>query len=110
MAPEHISITQALHSHFRDSLERFGEYFRFLPRWRYLRYDRNPPPLALALVPRNRTLPNPFYYHSGTAEEESYATYRILLRRMADSGAQIVLLLQFVYFPLPLYYKTFSNR
>lgn len=72
--------------------ERFGEYFRFLPRWRYLRYDRNPPPVALALVPRNRTLPNPFYYYPGSAEEESHATYRIMLRRMAESGAQIVLL------------------
>jgi hypothetical protein len=72
--------------------ERFEEYFRFLPRWRYLRYDRNPPPLALALIPRGRSLSNPFYYYSGSAEEESYETYRILLRRMAESGAQIVLL------------------
>ena len=72
--------------------ERFQEYFRFIPRWRYLRYDRNPPPLALALIPDGRSLSNPFYYYSGSAEEESYATYRILLRRMAESGAQIVLL------------------
>ena len=68
------------------------EYIRFFPRWRYLRYDRNPPPLALALIPDDRSLSNPFYYYSGSAEEESYATYRILLRRMAESGAQIVVL------------------
>ena len=72
--------------------ERFEEYFRFFPRWRYMRYDRNPPPLALALIPDGRSLSNPFYYYSGSAEEESYATYRILLRRMAESGAQIVVL------------------
>jgi len=72
--------------------ERFEEYFRFFPRWRYLRYDRNPPPLALALISHGRSLSNPFYYYSGSAEEESYETYRILLRRMAESGAQVVLL------------------
>lgn len=70
--------------------DRFDDYFRFLPRWRYLRYDRNPPPVLSALIPRDRTLANPFYYYSGTAEQESLSIYAELIRRIADSGAQVV--------------------
>lgn len=63
--------------------ERFDNYFRMVPRWRYLRYDRNPPFFLEAMIPEGRTLPNPFYYHPGDMTMEAYATYRILLAKIA---------------------------
>jgi hypothetical protein len=71
--------------------ERFAGYFRFLPRWQYLRYDRNPPPVLRSVLPAGRSLPNPFYYRLGRARQEVLALAAVLLGRMADSGAQIVL-------------------
>ncbi len=73
-------------------LERFDEYFRFVPHWQYLRYDSNAPPVVRAALPRDRTVANPFYYYPGTMDEEALATYRILLRKLAQGGSQIVLL------------------
>jgi len=74
--------------------ERFDHYYRFFPHWRYLRYDRNAPPVVRAALPRDRTVPNPFYYYHGSRDEEAFATYRVLLRHLADDGAHIVLLHQ----------------
>lgn len=71
--------------------ERFDDYFRFFPRWRYLRYERSAPPALLSVVRRGRTLDNPLYYRSDTADEEARATYRILLRRLAERSHQVVL-------------------
>lgn len=70
--------------------ERFEEYFRFFPRRRYLRYDYHPPAFLRALVPRDRELPNPFYYRDGDVWDEALATYRILLQRILAEGAQVV--------------------
>ncbi len=72
--------------------ERFDEYFRFFPRWTYLRYDRNAPPVLRAALPREQTIRNPFYYFRGTIQQEAFATYRILFRKLAASGVQVVLL------------------
>lgn len=72
--------------------QRFDEYVRFVPHWRYLRYDRNAPPTLLAALPKDRTLPNPFYYYPGSVESEALATYRVLLRRLCRSARNTVLL------------------
>ncbi|MDH3686077.1 MAG: SGNH/GDSL hydrolase family protein [Myxococcales bacterium] len=71
--------------------ERFDEYFRFIPRWRYLRYDREPPMALRTLRPRDAPPSNPFYYLDATRDEEAPATYRVLLARMAAAGAPVVL-------------------
>jgi len=71
--------------------ERFEEYFRFFPRWRYLRYDREPPMALRTLRPRDAPPRNPFYYLDASREEEARATYRVLLARMAAAGAPVVL-------------------
>jgi hypothetical protein len=71
--------------------ERFSNYYRFLPRWRYLRWDRNPPAVLQSMLPRGRRLTNPFYYRWTTRRTEAFETYRILLDRLADAGVQVVL-------------------
>lgn len=72
--------------------ERFAEYFRLIPRLRYARYDRNPPAAIQAVIGFGRTLQNPFYYSGATAEDEAYATYAVLLRKMVSRSSQILLL------------------
>lgn len=75
----------------RTPSEQFRYYYSFVPRWRTLRYDRNPPAVIRAIVGRDRRPPNPFYYHPGTAEAEALETYRILFGRFAEADARIVL-------------------
>jgi hypothetical protein len=72
--------------------ERFESYYRFFPRWNYLRYDRNPPAFLQSLLPDGKTLPNPFYYSTLSAEDEIHHIHRVLLNRMLQDPAQIVLL------------------
>lgn len=69
---------------------RTAAYRRFIPYWRYLRYDRRAPVFLASLVPGGRQLMNPFYYRRDIDGELS-EVYRRQLRRMADSGAQVVL-------------------
>ncbi|MBI5240646.1 MAG: hypothetical protein HY926_09250 [Elusimicrobia bacterium] len=71
--------------------DRAAAYRSFIPSWRYLRYDRRAPAFLACLIPRGRELRNPFYYYRGDLEEEAREIYRRLLRRMTDSGTQIVL-------------------
>jgi hypothetical protein len=75
-----------------DLRERMERYFAFVPAWRYLRYDRNSPAALRALVPRDRTLPNPFYYDARSARDEARSLQRALLAEMAAAGAPIALL------------------
>lgn len=70
--------------------ERFDAYYRYVPLWRFLRYDREPPLALRSLRPRGSPPSNPFYYDASSAEEEAQRTYRILLERMAASGEPIV--------------------
>jgi hypothetical protein len=72
--------------------ERFDHYFGFVPGWRYLRYDRNPPALLQAIVGFGRTVANPFYYMESLPQAEAAATYEVLLRRLAAEDVQVVLL------------------
>jgi hypothetical protein len=71
--------------------ELFENYFKFTPRWKYLRYDRNPPSILQALIPKGRTLKNIFYYYDGPENQEAFETYEILLRKLSESDAQVVL-------------------
>ena len=71
--------------------ERFDRHFRFLPPWRYLRYDRKAPMFLRSLIPRGRMLRNPFYYDRRGVAEEAYDTYRILLAKMAREGNPILI-------------------
>ena len=71
--------------------ERFDRYFRFIPSWRYLRYDRYPPPILRSILPRGRTVENGFYYYSGSMREEAHETYKLLLDLLSREGIQMVL-------------------
>lgn len=71
---------------------RLDEYLRFFPRWEYLRYDRNPPPVLLAALASGRTIPNPFYFRGEPLDQEALAIYRVLLRKMAGENARVILL------------------
>jgi len=71
--------------------ERFDQYYRFLPRWRFLRYDREPPLALRSLRPADSPPSNPFYYRSDGAEEEAQLTYRALLEKMAATGKPVIL-------------------
>jgi hypothetical protein len=72
--------------------ERFGGYFRFLPRWRYLRYDRQPPAILKSLIGKNRTIANPFYYRRDSADDEALATYRVLITNIAARSDRVLLM------------------
>ncbi|MCH2169581.1 hypothetical protein MK489_02265 [Myxococcota bacterium] len=74
-----------------DYHERFEHYWAFVPDWRYLYYDREPPAFLRALLPEGRTLRNPFYYRDDSSTEEAYETYRLLLREMDAAGMPVLL-------------------
>lgn len=73
-----------------DHTERFNHYYRFIPHWRYVRYDRNAAAFFQAATPKGYTVRNHFYYYPGSMKDEAFATYRILLRKMAESGDSII--------------------
>lgn len=73
--------------------DRKRRVMRFIPHYRYLRYDPVSPTIIKALYPRKRQPQrNPFYYYQGDARTEAYEIYRRLFQRMADSGAAVFLL------------------
>jgi len=75
--------------------ERFDAYYRFLPRWRYLRFDSNAPLVVAGLVGASRVLPNPFYYQyrHRSRNGEAAETYARLLRlgAAADPSTPVLL-------------------
>jgi hypothetical protein len=73
-----------------DAHDRFRRYNAFIPPWRYLRYDRNAPAFLRALLPEGRRLVNPFYYWHGSADDERDVLYAALLRKLAESGSQVI--------------------
>lgn len=73
-----------------DFDSRFRDYFRFLPRWDYLRYDLRPPAFLQCLLPRRRTLRNPFYYSRASMRRELTRIAGLLLGKMAESSSQVV--------------------
>jgi hypothetical protein len=74
-----------------DLQGRNAAYYRFIPAWRYLRYDRNAPPFLRALLPEGRALDNPFYYSALSEEDETDRIYRVLLDRLAHAGPLVLL-------------------
>jgi len=72
--------------------DRFDEYFRPLPRWQHLRYDRNTVPALAAVIGENRALPNPLYYRKDSMQDEARAIQSKLLDRIAADGPQVILL------------------
>jgi lysophospholipase L1-like esterase len=77
-----------------DPADRARQFDRFVPPWRYLRYDRTAPAFLRALLPPGRTLANPFYYDGRDAEEEAFAIYAQLLARMAAGDPPVTVLLE----------------
>lgn len=75
--------------------ERFRQYHGFIPRSRYLRYDRSDPAFLAALLPEGRTFGNPFYYDSEPERTEATEIYRRLLESMKRTDTPIILGLYF---------------
>ena len=71
--------------------ERFRGFFRFIPAWRYLRYDRGDPAFIAAVLPPDTTLGNPFYYDGRSERDEATEIQRRLLQEMVRSGPPIVM-------------------
>jgi hypothetical protein len=71
--------------------QRMQNYYKFIPRLRYLRFDTDPPLFLRCLIPKGRWLKNPFYYYKGSPEEEFRKIYGLLLSEMADSSIPIIL-------------------
>ena len=82
-----LKLVEVLGNTFEERTAACG---RFIPHWRYLRYDSRAPAFLACLAPRDKEIPNPFYYRRDITGELA-EVYRRQLRRMADSGAQIVL-------------------
>lgn len=74
--------------------ERVATYFRFLPPYRYLRYDWQAPAFLNAPIacffPGREFKRNPFYYQKDMGAEMD-ELYRRLLCRMADGPAPVIL-------------------
>jgi len=64
--------------------ETFKNYYSFIPKLALIKYDRQTPVFLRCLIPEGRELKNPFYYFKGSRQEEAYASYRILVARMAE--------------------------
>src|SRR5690606_17228269 len=69
--------------------QRLADYYSFWPKWRYLQYDRQPPPVLRALLPAGQTVDNPFYFGRGVPVNVLAGDlYRRLLLAFAGSAAQ----------------------
>lgn len=72
--------------------EQLEAYHALIPPLRYWRYDRRPPAFLRALLPKGRTLANPWNDRADAPREEAFATYRVLLPRMATPERPVLLL------------------
>jgi hypothetical protein len=70
--------------------ERFRAYHSFIPKLRYLLYDKNPPAIIRSLLKENKTIKNPFYYYQGELEEEHSKIYGHLFENMSKETKQII--------------------
>jgi hypothetical protein len=73
-----------------DVNERFKAYHSFIPKLRYLLYDKNPPAIIKSLLKENKTIKNPFYYYQGGLEEEHSKIYGHLFENMSKEIKQII--------------------
>ncbi|MFA5388807.1 MAG: hypothetical protein WC312_03520 [Candidatus Omnitrophota bacterium] len=69
-------------------------YVRFVPYWRYLRYDMRAPAFIEApvdfIVPKRRFKKNPFYYHP-SMNDEMKEIYKRLMSEMVKQTSQVIL-------------------
>jgi hypothetical protein len=70
--------------------DRFNAYYRFVPSFRYLRYDRHAPELLMAPLPLDRELRNPFYYSALSPDDEGDALYARILKRLRAQRATML--------------------
>jgi hypothetical protein len=73
-----------------DVNERFKAYHGFIPKLRYLLYDKNPPIAIRSLLKENKTIDNPFYYYQGGLEEEHSKIYGHLFEKMSKEIKQMI--------------------
>jgi hypothetical protein len=71
--------------------DRLAAYHRLVTPLDYLRFDRVPPAMLRALLPKGRTVANPFYYRSDSVEDEAMETYRRLLPHLREQTDSLVL-------------------
>jgi hypothetical protein len=72
-------------------IEKFRSYYGFWPSERYLRYDRNTPAFLQAILPKGKTLGNPFYYDARSEREEAADIYKLLVQKIMDSGVRLII-------------------
>jgi hypothetical protein len=72
--------------------DRLAAYHRLVTPLEYLRFDRVPPAALRALLPKGRTVSNPFYYRSDSVEDEAIETYRRLLPRLREQTGDLLVL------------------
>ncbi len=77
-------------------LEATEHYFRFIPPWRYVRYDQKAPVSFDALNPvKSRELDNPFYYKSRTEKDgEIRDIYSILFQKLGRDAKKAVVIIE----------------
>ncbi|MBI3548800.1 MAG: SGNH/GDSL hydrolase family protein [Elusimicrobia bacterium] len=75
-----------------DLWSRGWAYHSFIPKRRYLTYDRPAPAFLRCLLPASRSLDNPFYYRNESAVVESMTLFELLLARAAKESPGAVLL------------------
>jgi hypothetical protein len=72
--------------------DRLARYLAFVPRWRYLRYDRRAPAALRAWLPAGWQLGNPIYYATVPRNEERDRLYHRLLDRFSREAPQTIFL------------------
>ncbi len=73
-----------------DVNERFKAYHSFIPKLRYLLYDKNPLAIIKSLLKEDKTIKNPFYYYQGRLEEEYSRIYGHLFKKISKEVKQII--------------------
>ena len=73
----------------KDRAQALGLYFRFIPLWRYLRFDIKPPPIARSMIFGNGQLEvNPFYYFDGAGEVAQI--YTLFLEDLIENSPNFI--------------------
>jgi hypothetical protein len=80
-----------------DVNERFKAYYSFIPKLRYLLYDKNPPAIIKSLLEENKTIKNPFYYYQRGLEGEYSRIYGYLFEKMSKETKQIINIVEMSY-------------
>jgi hypothetical protein len=77
--------------------ERFRAYHSFIPKLRYLLYDKNPPAIIKSLLKESKTIDNPLYYYKGRLEEEHSKIYGHLFKNFGKKIKQIINIVEMDY-------------